>query len=97
MHFFQRNIVIVYLWSNINCLILASKISNFLYRESYLGKVLRINVDNVPVGRTYTVPSDNPFVNDPTTRPEIYSLGIRNIWRCDVDEGDPITGIQYLS
>ena len=62
-------------------------------RQSYLGKVLRINVDNVPIGRRYTVPDDNPFVNDPNTRPEIYALGVRNIWRCDVDEGDPVTGI----
>jgi hypothetical protein len=36
-----------------------------------LGKVLRINADG-------SVPADNPFVNMPGARPEIYALGLRN-------------------
>jgi glucose/arabinose dehydrogenase len=36
-----------------------------------LGKLLRINPDG-------TIPADNPFVNVPGARPEIYALGLRN-------------------
>jgi len=38
---------------------------------SHFGKLLRLNDDG-------TVPADNPFVNDPAFKPEIYSLGHRN-------------------
>ena len=63
--------------------------------------MLRIDVDSPPdPGLNYKVPDDNPFVGDnrPTsgTRQEIYAYGIRNIWRCDVDEGDPETGQIYF-
>ena len=43
-------------------------------------------------GSPYGIPPDNPFVNDDTARPEIYAYGVRNMWRADVDEGDPLTG-----
>ena len=39
--------------------------------SSHYGKLLRLNDDG-------SVPADNPFVGDPTYRPEIYSLGHRN-------------------
>jgi glucose/arabinose dehydrogenase len=39
--------------------------------ETLLGKLLRVDVDH---GTTYTIPSDNPFVNDPSTRDEIWAL-----------------------
>jgi hypothetical protein len=33
--------------------------------ESFLGKILRIDVDAPPEpGKTYTIPADNPFAND---------------------------------
>ena len=38
---------------------------------NHLGKLLRLNDDG-------TVPEDNPFVDAPGHRPEIYALGIRN-------------------
>lgn len=41
-------------------------------RNNHAGKVMRLNDDG-------TVPSDNPFVGVPNTRPEIYSFGHRNI------------------
>lgn len=65
------------------------------FRGTLLGKAIRIDV-NVPQGRndSYLIPPDNPFVNENGTRPEIYAYGIRNIWRCDLDEGDPVTGKQ---
>lgn len=63
-------------------------------RNTLLGKVIRIDVDNEdPSGsRAYAIPEDNPFINEVDARPEIYAYGVRNIWRCDVDEGDPQTG-----
>ncbi len=63
----------------------------FCCRETWLGKVLRLDVDGK---EPYDIPPDNPFLNDQYAMPEIYAYGIRNIWRCDVDEGDPETG-QY--
>jgi glucose/arabinose dehydrogenase len=49
-----------------------------------LGKVLRI--DPTPSGdRPYTVPADNPFVDDPAARPEIWASGLRNPWRFSFD------------
>lgn len=49
-----------------------------------LGKILRINV----IGQTtYTIPNDNPYVNDndPNTRGEIWAYGLRNPWRFSFD------------
>jgi len=47
---------------------------------SPLGKLLRITpwpTENAE----YTVPSDNPFINEPDALPEIWSYGLRNPWR----------------
>jgi glucose/arabinose dehydrogenase len=49
---------------------------------SLLGKMLRIDVDSAP---SYTVPRDNPFVNTPAVRPEIWAYGLRNPWRFSFD------------
>lgn len=46
------------------------------------GKILRLDVTGVP---TYTIPLDNPFVNDPTTLDEIWASGLRNPWRMSFD------------
>jgi uncharacterized repeat protein (TIGR03806 family) len=43
--------------------------------------ILRIDVHNVPAGKTYSVPKDNPFVGMAGTRPEIWAYGVRNPWR----------------
>jgi len=40
----------------------------------------------------YTIPEDNPFVNQPPMQPEIYAYGLRNPWRCSCDRGDPVNG-----
>jgi len=61
------------------------------YRSTLLGKVLRIDVNNNDRGPLYQIPPDNPFVNDPKARPEIYAYGVRNMWRCSFDRGEPQT------
>ena len=54
--------------------------------KNFLGKILRIDVDNIPAGKAYGVPRDNPFVNrSATVWKEVFALGLRNPWRCDVD------------
>lgn len=50
--------------------------------DGLLGKVVRINPDG-------SVPADNPFVGKPGVRPEIWSLGHRNIQSAALD---PATG-----
>ncbi len=50
-----------------------------------LGKMLRLDVLNPPLGRSYGVPADNPFVAAPGYRPEIWALGLRNPWRFSFD------------
>jgi len=46
-----------------------------------LGKMLRIDVD----ANGYSIPPDNPFVNNTDTLPEIWALGLRNPWRFTFD------------
>lgn len=58
----------------------------------YLGKMLRIDVDN---GTPYEVPSDNPYVDDPDNYyPEIWAFGLRNPWRYSFDR---ITGDLWIA
>ncbi|XP_068105609.1 HHIP-like protein 1 [Hyperolius riggenbachi] len=61
-------------------------------KSSLLGKVLRINVTGNDKGPPYTIPADNPFLRERAARPEVYAYGARNMWRCSVDRGDPVTG-----
>ncbi len=52
--------------------------------SSLLGKILRI--DPAPGdGRDYSIPPDNPFVDVPGARPEIWAVGVRNPWRMSFD------------
>lgn len=55
-----------------------------------LGKMLRIDVDN---GSPYAIPADNPFVNDPAFKPEIWTMGMRNPWRFSFDR---LTGDMWI-
>jgi glucose/arabinose dehydrogenase len=56
-----------------------------------LGSILRIQpLEN----GGYTVPADNPFVGLPDVRAEIWSSGLRNPWRVDLD---PVTGDLYVA
>src|SRR5579863_2196650 len=51
-----------------------------------LGKMLRIDVDKVSPGKQYSIPADNPFVNNPNAKPEIWVWGLRNPWRFSFDQ-----------
>lgn len=60
--------------------------------DTLLGKILRIDVNGSE--SAYTVPKDNPFVDKPNWRPEIWATGLRNPWRFTFDRatGDCYTG-----
>jgi glucose/arabinose dehydrogenase len=49
------------------------------------GSMLRIDVDHPDPGRNYGVPRDNPFVDRPGARPEVWAYGLRNPWRVSYD------------
>jgi glucose/arabinose dehydrogenase len=59
--------------------------------KSLLGKVLRIDVSRP---RGYAIPSTNPYATRKDIRPEIFSHGVRNPWRCC---WDPLTRAFYLA
>ena len=48
--------------------------------QSFLGKMLRLDVDNVPTNRRYGIPADNPFIERAQWRPEIWAVGLREPW-----------------
>ena len=56
--------------------------NNSQNRLSFLGKLLRIDIDN---GDPYSIPDSNPFSMDDGTLDEIWALGLRNPWRFSFD------------
>ncbi len=56
-----------------------------------LGSILRIDVD---AGEPYAIPPDNPLVDDPDARGEIWAYGLRNPWRFSFD---PAAGLLYIA
>ncbi len=48
--------------------------------QSWLGKFLRIDVDNPDRNKAYGIPKDNPLVGRDDALPEIWSWGWRNPW-----------------
>ncbi|MFN9718029.1 MAG: PQQ-dependent sugar dehydrogenase [Planctomycetota bacterium] len=62
--------------------------------NTWLGSILRIDVDHQSEGRNYAIPKDNPFIGKEVAgprgkmlpaQPEIYAYGVRNIWRMSFD------------
>ncbi|PIA62419.1 hypothetical protein AQUCO_00200436v1, partial [Aquilegia coerulea] len=67
-------------------------------KKSLLGKIMRIDVDNMPstteifdhgLWGNYSIPKDNPYSSDKALLPEIWALGLRNPWRCSFDATRP--------
>jgi putative heme-binding domain-containing protein len=50
-----------------------------------LSSILRIDVNRKDEGKAYAVPKDNPFVETPGARPEVWAYGFRNPWRMSFD------------
>ncbi|MDI7202774.1 PQQ-dependent sugar dehydrogenase [Leptospira santarosai] len=53
--------------------------------KTFLGSMLRIDVNSTENGKGYKVPEDNPFVKDPCCVPETFAYGFRNPWRYSFD------------
>ncbi|XP_057519814.1 HIPL1 protein isoform X1 [Amaranthus tricolor] len=62
--------------------------------KSLLGKIMRFDVNNFPSAAeisteglwgNYSIPKDNPYINDNQSQPEIWAIGLRNPWRCSFD------------
>jgi uncharacterized repeat protein (TIGR03806 family) len=47
--------------------------------------MLRIDVDHPPPGKEYAIPKDNPFLDIPEARHELWAYGFRNPWRIHFD------------
>ncbi len=55
-------------------------------RQTLLGTIARIDVDNVQGDLNYSIPDTNPFKgNSLGYREEIYAYGVRNAWRFSFD------------
>uniref|UniRef100_A0A2N9G6K3 Glucose/Sorbosone dehydrogenase domain-containing protein n=1 Tax=Fagus sylvatica TaxID=28930 RepID=A0A2N9G6K3_FAGSY len=67
-------------------------------KKSLLGKIMRLDVDNIPSAAeidklslwgNYSIPKDNPYKEDTELQPEIWAYGLRNPWRCCFDSKRP--------
>jgi glucose/arabinose dehydrogenase len=61
--------------------------------STLLGKILRIDIDQMTDDLRYAIPPDNPYVDQPGARPEIWALGLRNPWRFSFDR---VTGDLWI-
>src|SRR5690606_32502311 len=66
--------------------------------DTLFGKVLRLDVDGpdaypADTTRNSAIPPGNPFVGQPSRRPEIWAYGLRNPWRWTFH---PLTGHLWI-
>lgn len=72
----------------------ATPITMHKRRNLLWGKMIRINVDNFTTPPYYTIPADNPYINNPAIRDEIFAIGLaaradwlnHDMWAADVGE-----------
>ena len=55
--------------------------------------MMRLDIEHPAPGKNYGIPKDNPFVNTPGARPEIWAYGYRNPWRFSFD---PKSGLPWV-
>lgn len=53
--------------------------------NTFMGKILRLDVNTTESGKQYGIPKDNPFVGKEKALPEIFAYGLRNPWRMAFD------------
>ena len=64
----------------------ATKNRQVLKGKSFLGTILRIDVNQSSKEKPYRIPPDNPFVgNKDGIREEVFAYGFRNPWRFTID------------
>lgn len=63
-------------------------------KNTFLAKVLRIDISNSSVRQPYRTPTTNPFYGQSGVKPEIWAYGVRNPWRSSFDR---ITGDLWLT
>lgn len=60
-------------------------------KTTLLGSMIRIDVREATAAAPYRIPTDNPFIDDPGARPELFAYGLRNPFRMSIDpEGGQI-------
>ena len=55
------------------------------YLGDLLASILRIDVDGTHSAKSYAIPEDNPFLQMPGARPEIWAYGFRQPWKFSFD------------
>ncbi|WP_317190642.1 PQQ-dependent sugar dehydrogenase [Winogradskyella marina] len=63
-------------------------------KMSFLGKILRLDIDTTTETENYGIPSDNPFAEGASALPEIWAYGLRNPWRFSFDR---LNGDQWIA
>ncbi len=61
-------------------------------RQTLLGNLIRLDVESQQSG--FSIPANNPFINNANTRSEIWASGLRNPWRMSFDS---LTGDLYIA